>query len=619
MNPLLTNLFTKTVYVFTLVLFLTSSPVFSQSPTMPIVISMHPVSETIVPGEKSALIIEFKVPRGYWIGSEDLSSRLPAPTIIEMENDPYITFEKPLFPKTVARGVPVHKGNTNVFDGKVTIVVPFSTSADLPDGEHTVTAKLTYTPGLNAGHLNTHIKEVYSTKFNVNKEGKILAKSIIPNPSLGEVPENFLVYEDKRTLPEPLNSLFYKYSEESAIAKFLHWIWVDPENHGKHVQTVWMPFIGNTENNGKTLGVGVAVVNVTKEGIMTGLVQLRGYWNEHTGTTFGLEAVSCPAAYFNYWLSAQISTNGEDRQFHFHNENLTLGQDDRFGFELQTDNFKEPRARFYGTGQAATQDDISLYTRKEYGGTLDFYWLPADHFRIGFGGKYKQVDVADAASKLRGQHPFTTDLNGVGGKFGNVPGIRGGTVAGGRINIVYDGRNSEFLPTSGFYGKVTAEYNNVTDQVITTANPVDNYGKLYVDLRKYFSTSNQMFTLLFRNTWTLTTDANIPFFDQATLGGDFSDRAFDAGRFTGQNSFFASMEFRISLMHMGIPGFPMDIEMAPFIDMGQVFGGQWFTGRFNVNPGMSIRFLNRPNVGIVGNAAWGQDGIVLTGGVQLPF
>ena len=618
MRNQITKLFSRIMILGTLLLFFTST-IFSQSPNMPVVISMHSASLTIVPGEKSVLIIEMKVPRGYWIGSEDLSTRLPAPTIVEMDSDPYITFEKARFPKTVARGVPVHKGNTYVYDGKVTIIVPFSTNKNLPAGEHSVTARLTYTPGLNAGHLNTHIKEPYSATFNVNPNGKTLSLNKIPSPSLGKVPNDFLVYEDKRVLPEPLNSLFFRISEESSVAKALHWVWVDPENHGKHIQTVWMPFLGDTENNGKTAGMGVALVNVTKEGIMTGLVQLRGYWNEHTGTTFALEAVSCPAAYFNYWLSAQISTNGEDKQFHFHNENLTLGQDDRFGYELQTDDFHEPRSRFYGIGQSTRDIDISLYTRKEYGGTLDFYWLPADHFRIGLGGKYLQVDVADAAEKLRGQHPFTTDLNGPGGKFANVPGIRGGTVAGARFNIVYDSRNSEFLPTSGFYGKITAEYNNVTKQVITTANPVNNYGKFYVDLRKYFSTTDQMFTLLFRNTWTLTTDENIPFFDQATLGGDFSDRAFDAGRFIGQNSFFASMEFRISLMHMGIPGFPMDIEMAPFIDVGQVFNGKWFTGRFNVNPGVSIRFLNRPNVGIVGNAAWGQDGIVLTGGVQLPF
>jgi hypothetical protein len=41
--------------------------------------------------------------------------------------------------------------------------------------------------------------------------------------------------------------------------------------------------------------------------------------------------------------------------------------------------------------------------------------------------------------------------------------------------------------------------------------------------------------------------------------------------------------------------------------------------RESVNPGMSIRILNPPNLGIIGNAAIGQDGLIFTGGVTLPF
>ena len=128
-----------------------------------------------------------------------------------------------------------------------------------------------------------------------------------------------------------------------------------------------------------------------------------------------------------------------------------------------------------------------------------------------------------------------------------------------------------------------------------------------------------MLTLLLRNSWTITTDENVPFFDQATFGGDFSDRGFDNGRFYGQNSVFASMEIRLQLMHIVFMGIPMDIEMAPFLDGGQVFNSDGFKGKFNVNPGLSVRILNRPNLGIVGNAAIGQDGLIFTGGVTLPF
>lgn len=348
-------------------------------------------------------------------------------------------------------------------------------------------------------------------------------------------------------------------------------------------------------------------------------MQLRGFYNEFIGPTFAIEAVSCPAAYFNYWVSAQVSTDGKNAGIRAHVENLTLGKKHRFGYELIADAFQDPRYRFYGVGSGSKEEDKTNYTHQEFGGILDFYWMPVDHWRFGIGRKVRKVNVSDGNDKIHDIMPWTTDLTSEGGKFEMVAGIKGATVVGGRVNLVFDSRNSEFTPSAGFFGKATAEFNNVSDQVVTTSDPVSNYGKFSIDLRQYFSTRDQILTLLLRNTWIFTTDENIPFFDLATLGGDFSNRAFDNGRFYGQHSVFASMEIRVQMMHIVFLGMPMDVQMAPFLDAGQVFNADGFTGNFNVNPGMSIRIINPPNLGIIGNAAIGQDGIIFIGGVTLPF
>lgn len=604
-----------------LVLFLialSSKVSLAQSMDYPILISMKPVNEIVSPGQKSAILVKFRIPRGYWLGSSDPSTRNPSATVIKMGQKDKFHFSRPIFPKPVASGVPVHKGNTYIHQGEISVVVPFTTNKNLAGGEYKVTAKITYTPGLNAGQLITHVNEEYSTTVKVVPEAHV-AQAIIPGPTVGDVPQDFLVKEDIVELKQPLKTLLYRWPEHTAIPDFLHFLWVDPENHGKHIQTVWAPFIGNTENNGLTVGGSVALLNLTPEGIMTGLFQFRALYNETFGTTFALEMVSCPAAYFNYWLSSEISTNGEDQQIHFHNENLTIGSDDRFGYEIQLDVFKDPRYRFYGLGAGTKEEDKTVYSHSESGVVLDLYWLPVDHLRFAIGGKYRSVAVNDAAADFKGNTTFTTSLTGTGGKFQFVPGIKGATIAGERVSVVYDHRNSEFLPTDGFYGKVTGEYNQVLDQVKTSLEQVDNYGRLLVDLRQYFSTIDQRFTFLIRNSWTLTTSENIPFFEQASIGGDFSDRAFDRGRFFGQHMGFLSMEFRYQAFHMDLMGTPWTIELAPFLDMSQVFNDNSLQGRFNLNPGMSMRMLNKPNVGMVGNIAYGQDGIILTGGVQLPF
>lgn len=600
------------------ILFLLSMNTYSQTNKRPILISLSHINKAIKPLEKSALEIKFKIPRGYWLGSSDPSARNPATTLIEVEPLKHFHFEKPIYPKTVAVGVPVHKGYTHIFKGEIKVIIPFTTDNDISDGKYKVVIKITYTPGLNAGQLITHINEEYSTTVTVNKNSQFL-QAKIPQPFTGKVPSDFLVKEVITTLDEPWKTMLYRWKEGTPIPNFLHWIWIDPENHGKHIQTAWAPFIGNTENNGFTYGGSVALFNLTPEGIMTGLFQLRILHNEILGTNFAIELVTCPAAYFNYWLSAEISTNGESKQIHFHNENLTLGKDDRFGYELQLDIFKDPRFRFYGLGASTRDIDKTVYTHSETGIVLDFYWIPADHIRIAVGGKVRSVAVNDGAEKRRGVDVFTTSQINAGGRLAEVPGIKGATVYGERISFVYDGRNSEFMPTSGFYGKVTAEYNQITDQVVTNPNTISNYGRFLGNFRKYFSTIDQKYTLLIRNSWIINTSKYVPFFDQGTLGGDLSDRGFDKGRFYGQNSVFASIEFRDQIFTVDMMGSLMTIEITPFIDMGQVFDSDGFNGRFNINPGIGMRILNKPNVGIVTAMAWGQDGIVLTGGVQLPF
>ena len=84
------------------------------------------------------------------------------------------------------------------------------------------------------------------------------------------MPKDYLVIDEEDLLPEPWSSIMYRWPEGTAIPDFLHWLFIDPDNHGKHIQTVWVPFVGFTENNGATLGMGVSLLDVTREGIMTG-------------------------------------------------------------------------------------------------------------------------------------------------------------------------------------------------------------------------------------------------------------------------------------------------------------------------------------------------------------
>jgi len=584
----------------------------------PVVISVEPLVPSVRPGDRSAVLVIMKIPYGFLLGPGDASARNPVGTVIDVEGDPGLVFEAARFPPGRTIGIPVHKGSSIALDGELHIVVPFRVAASAPEGRLRATLFITYTPSLDAGHITTHVREPYRITVDI-EDNAPPSPDELPPPRKLPVSPDFAVVEEIKEFSQPMKTLLYRWPEDGAVARTLHWLWIDPPNHGKHVQTLWVPFGTFSEKSGTGLGLSLELVNASREGIMTGFLQLRGYHNEYIGNTVEVKAISCPAAYFNYQFSAEISSDGKNRQFHFRQENLVLGSKDRLGYEGRLDFYHDPRARFHGVGPGTRQEDRSNYNHRENGGVFDFYTLPFDRFRFGVGVKYRDVDLGEGSDPLRKIMPWTVDERGPGGRFENIAGIRGATVAGGRLLAVYDSRNSEFAPSAGFYGKFTAEYDRVVDQVVTTQNPVSGYARFDLDLRGYRSTVDQRFTFVARSALTLTTSQEIPFFDLASFGGGFSDRGFTEGRFYGQHAVFGSVEVRYLLMAFHMLGISMEVETAPFLDLGQVFDDRGLHGRFNVNPGISMRFLNKPNVGIVSNGAFGQDGFILTGGVQLPF
>jgi len=67
-----------------ILLFTTSTD--SQTVENPIDISIRPLSTTLIPGQQSALEMVFKVPRGFWLGDNNFSARVPPPTYIQMKS-----------------------------------------------------------------------------------------------------------------------------------------------------------------------------------------------------------------------------------------------------------------------------------------------------------------------------------------------------------------------------------------------------------------------------------------------------------------------------------------------------------------------------------------------------
>lgn len=341
---------------------------------------------------------------------------------------------------------------------------------------------------------------------------------------------------------------------------------------------------------------------------------MSGYSNDLIGSAFGVQAISCPGAYHNYQFSAFFGGEGF-RNVSFDYENLTLANS-LIGFDIDLRSLNEPRERFIGIGPSTEVVDGTAYRRNWINGIVDLYVLPTQFVRVGVGVGYDNYDVGTSFEEI-------TEIEGVpflqeSPLADGLIGLNGGTSVSLRGTIIYDHRDQEFASSKGFYSKLTVSRNNLSN--VSEEESVSDFTALDVDVRQYFSGASQKLVVLLRGALSLKSESQIPFDLLSNVGGLNSIRAYDAGRFRGQHSAFGRAEVRFTLGTIPVLGYPMSIEIAPFVDIGQVFGdGAAFGDELNVDPGFSFRMINKPNVGLVFSYAVGTDGGYLSGGIGLPF
>ena len=584
---------------------------YSQTSSRPISIQVLNEHNKVAPGNSSFVTVQFNIPKGIWMGASGDEARIPPKTKIATPDLAGFTFQDPIFPESLEDWVPTKLGKTKVYREVVNVIVPYTVEANAPEGEYDLAFELTYTPGYSAGRLATHNDEIYTTTVSVDNS---VPEVTIISPSTGEVGDDFIIQSKNYDhISKPFKFIFKPFDEDG-FAKTLHKIWLDKPGHGKSVRLSPFPFLNSTTFGGSSVGLGASFFNATREGTVTGSFSLSAYSNDLIGFGYGITSVSCPGAYHNYQFSAFFGGEGF-RNVSFDYENLTLANS-LIGFDIDLRSLNEPRERFIGIGPSTEVVDGTAYRRNWINGIVDLYVLPTQFVRVGVGVGYDNYDVGTSFEEI-------TEIEGVpflqeSPLADGLIGLNGGTSVSIRGTIIYDHRDQEFASSKGFYSKLTVSRNNLSN--VSEEESVSDFTALDVDVRQYFSGASQKLVVLLRGALSLKSESQIPFDLLSNVGGLNSIRAYDAGRFRGQHSAFGSAEVRFTLGTIPVLGYPMSIEIAPFVDIGQVFGdGAAFGDELNVDPGFSFRMINKPNVGLVFSYAVGTDGGYLSGGIGLPF
>jgi hypothetical protein len=228
---------------------------------------------------------------------------------------------------------------------------------------------------------------------------------------------------------------------------------------------------------------------------------------------------------------------------------------------------REVRFGYFGLGNETvdnsdlvTPDQPFLYRvrRARYGGQLDVTRRIRGPLQVALLGNVEWTRF----TSLPLPSVFKSD-------FG--PELREDDVSG-RVALVYDTRDIEYNTHQGL----------LLEAGIQGGTGGNGYSRLYTVLRGYLSpregtvVAARFVASGIAGTPTLNARYTIPAWEDqiSVLGGQYSHRSFDAGRFAGKGVLFSNFEVRHDLLAFGDLG---AITLIGFVDAGRVFEGEKFT------------------------------------------
>jgi hypothetical protein len=280
--------------------------------------------------------------------------------------------------------------------------------------------------------------------------------------------------------------------------------------------------------------------------------------------------------------------------------------------------FKNPFSRFFGFGSKALEAQETNYTSRELVAKLtaginltpDLMIMVSERFRM------VRVDpgvIDSLASTLQ--------------NFPDIPGIQGSQVLGHGLIVRYDTRDSQLTPTKGTYVNVLGEFNQNLQ-----SHEENQWARVSFDARHLVPHASDRMTLVARVMFSSVfgqierkgTMLGVPFYERPTLGGQDTLRAFGLGRYVGNWAALINLEERVTIFDEKIFDHDARLELAPFIDIGRVGRTSLDLERsiltnIQVNPGIGVRLLARPNVVGRLDLAYGKDGSNVFVGLDYPF
>jgi hypothetical protein len=384
--------------------------------------------------------------------------------------------------------------------------------------------------------------------------------------------------------------------------------WVDP----KEAPFIPVPYVGTDPNSGTTVGV-IPTILVTDENdeirkiIAPDIVHNPYFgWGVH-GRIYNYTSPDEQwSAIGSFYERVQRAFDGEYQLGRLRNTNWSFNGSAIYDVD--------GTPRFYGIGNESPEINETDYTAQQYlvQGQIGYNFNHA--WQLQYTARFEDVDVLPGT---------LSKIASIETRFARLLGEGTNKQVLNRLSLVYDTRDDIIIPSKGAevvaYAGLASRDGILNDSLYTESG---------FDGRAFFPVLDKTVIAAHMALRYLLSAHDVPFWALSSLGGADTViggnqplRGFGEGRFYDRDSFSSTVEFRRSVATFHAVATQVEIELAPFLDVGRVFD------RTSTLPfeqlhkvyGVGFRGLARPYVVGFVDIGYGSEGAAVFTGINYPF
>lgn len=375
-----------------------------------------------------------------------------------------------------------------------------------------------------------------------------------------------------------------------------------------------VPEIGVDPDSGVTLGILPVWLRTNDQHEITRIFAPDLIYNPNFGVGAHFRVFEYPSL-DEQWSVVVGSMERVEREFDYEFQKGRL-RESRWSFNSSLIFDRSGVSRFYGIGNHSLEADVTNYTASQLLG----------QGQVGFNLNHTwQIQYTVRARRMEITPGTLSHVPTIATRYPDVHGLGVTNEVLNQVALVYDTRDDATIPTRGTqwvaYAGVNGHDATISDSIYSLAG---------LDARTFVLLSFLPDTILAAHAALryLPSGHEIPFFDLSSIGGGESDiggeqllRGFGQGRFVDRDSFDVTVEFRHRAFSFDAAASHVDIEVAPFIDMGEVTshtGTDPLSGLHKVF-GIGVRGIARPSVVGYVDIGYGTEGLAVFTGINYPF